>query len=70
MTQRLIFAWFWVYLEGQGEIVSGLITPVTHKVTLGITYLLSPPDPPSRVLPLVFVGAGVRMQLRTGFAHR
>ena len=38
------------YLEGQGDLVSRLIIPITHIVTLIIPliYLLSPPDPPSR----------------------
>ena len=40
------------YLEGQGDLVSRLITPTTHIVTLVIpcrTNLLSAPDPTSRV---------------------
>ena len=40
-----------LYLEGQGDLVSRLITPITHIVTLFITiinYLLSRSDPPSK----------------------
>ena len=44
------------YLEGQGDLVSGLIRWI-NRVTIWVvvwglfTYLLSPPDPPSRVRP-------------------
>ena len=42
------------YLEGQGDLVSRLITPINHVVTLFISKinlsLLSPNDLPSRVL--------------------
>ena len=38
------------YLEGQGDLVSGLIKGI-NRVTMWVigllTYLLSPPDPPS-----------------------
>ena len=40
-----------VYLEGQGDLVSRLITPITHVVTpfIPIINLLTrSPDPPSR----------------------
>ena len=43
-------------LEGQVDLVSRLITPIIHIVTLIIpiiTYLLSPPDPPSEVGTIV-----------------
>ena len=41
-----------LYLEGQGDLVSGLIMGIT-RVTIWVigvhlTYLVSPPDPPSR----------------------
>ena len=40
----------WGYLEGQGDLVSGLITGVS-RVTIWVrgllTYFLRPPDPPS-----------------------
>ena len=42
-------SWF---LEGLEDLISGLITPITHIVTLIIpllSYLLSPPDPPNIV---------------------
>ena len=40
------------YLEGQGDLVGRSITLATHILTLlvAITYLLSPPDPPSRAM--------------------
>ena len=37
-----------LYLEGQGDLVSGLIIWITG-VTIWVTYLLIPPDPPSNV---------------------
>ena len=39
-------------MEGQGDLVSRLITPITHIVNLitaFLIYLLSSPDPPSSV---------------------
>ena len=42
----------WVDLEGQGDLLGGLIMGVIRVAIwiLGlVTYLLSPPDPPSRV---------------------
>ena len=50
-----------VYLEGHGDVVSRLITPITHIITQIIpaspllTFLLSPHDPPSRA----YVGEGI-----------
>ena len=46
----------WGYLEGQGDLVSGSITLITHIVTLVILItnllkLLSPHDPPSKEYP-------------------
>ena len=41
------------YLEGQGNLVRVLLTPINHIATLGIhdcIHLLSPPEPPSRDL--------------------
>ena len=38
------------YLEGQGDLVSRLLLPIAHKVTLFVfLYFESPPDPPSKV---------------------
>ena len=41
-----------VYLEGQEDLASTLINPITHIVTpvipIILTYLLNPPGPPSR----------------------
>ena len=39
------------YLEGQGDVVSRFITPITHMEipVIPIVYLLSPPDPPSKL---------------------
>ena len=40
------------YLESQADLVSRLITPITHALTLVIlisNYLLSPYEPPSKV---------------------
>ena len=43
------------YLEGHGDLVSRFINPITHigtKIISMKTYLLSPHDPPSKVLGL------------------
>ena len=46
-----------VYLEGQGDLVCRLISPITRIGTLVIPMihlLIQPPDPPSRQLNLLF----------------
>ena len=56
------------YLEVQGDLVSSLMTPITHIVTLVIpllTHLLSPLEPPSSPLNFEpFRVQGSRMLLR------
>ena len=54
-----------VYLEGQGDLVSRLtmgIIGVTIWVLGLLTYLLSPPDPPSRVRADLLTWGGLGKQ--------
>ena len=62
------------YLGGQGDLVSGLITPTARVTTwvIGImnlpTKLLSPPDPPSRS-PKVLVVANRSDRFRSNMSY-